>query len=87
MGLQIPGDSMQYQKLELTLGNDATGWEGSGMNDIWEVRKLINGKPMRFRKSGEYNYSISQIMRDEPLKHIMNAGLRVEKAEKAEISN
>ena len=87
MGLQVPGDSMQYQKLELTLGNDATGWEGTGLNDIWEVRKQINSQPMRFKKSGEYNYSISQIMRDEPLNHVMSAGLRVQKADKPEISN
>ena len=78
MGLQAPGDSLYYQKLNLQLGNDATGWEGTGMNDIWEVRKLLNGEPRRFRKAGVYNFSIAQIMRDNPLLHIMSVGLRVE---------
>jgi gliding motility-associated lipoprotein GldH len=80
VGLQSPEDSMYYQKIDLSLGNDATGWEGTGMNDIWEVRKLLNGQPRRFKKKGVYHFSILQIMRDEPLKNIMSVGLRVEKA-------
>lgn len=80
VGLRSPGDSMYNQKVNLTLGNDVNGWEGSGMNDIWEVRKLISGQPRRFKKPGEYYFDISHIMRDEPLQGIMSAGLRVEKA-------
>src|SRR4051812_23711657 len=30
MGLQPPGDSLSNQKLNLRLGQDATGWEGTG---------------------------------------------------------
>ncbi len=80
IGLQSPGDSMYNQKVNLTLGNDLNGWEGTGMNDIWEVRKLISGQPRRFKKNGQYAFDISHIMRDEPLKGIMSAGIRVEKA-------
>ena len=79
-GLQTPGDSMKFQKINLTLGNDASGWEGSGMNDIWEVRKLISGVPKRFIHSGRYNFSIQQIMRDDPLREVMSIGIRLEKA-------
>lgn len=79
VGLQPPGDSMHIQKVNLALGDDANGWEGTGMNDIWEVRKLLNGAPRRFKQPGKYNYSISQIMRDNPLLHIMSVGLRIEK--------
>lgn len=81
VGLQSPGDSLFYQKIDLSLGSDATGWEGTGMNDIWEVRKLLNGQPRRFRKNGTYQFSIFHIMRDVPLKNIMSVGLRVEKAQ------
>lgn len=81
VGLQSPGDTMFYQKIDLTLGNDGTGWEGSGMNDIWEVRKLLNGQPRRFRKNGIYQFSILHMMRDVPLKNVMSVGLRVEKAQ------
>jgi gliding motility-associated lipoprotein GldH len=79
IGLQPPGDSMHTQKIDLKLGDDANGWEGTGMNDIWEVRKLLNGEPRRFKQAGNYNYRISQIMRDDPLLNIMSVGLRIEK--------
>lgn len=80
VGLQGPGDSMYIQKVEFILADDANGWDGTGMNDIWEVRKLISDKPRRFVKKGQYNFSISQAMRDNPLPGIMNVGLRVDAA-------
>ncbi len=79
IGLQAPGDSMYIQKVNLILGDDASGWEGTGMNDIWEIRKLLNGKPRRFKQAGKYSFTISQIMRNNPLLNVMSAGLRVEK--------
>ena len=85
IGLQFPGDSMVYNKTNLLLANDATGWEGNGMNDIWEVRKVLNDKPRPFKKQGTYNFSIAHIMRDNPLFNIMSAGLRIEKV-KAELN-
>lgn len=78
LGVKSPGDSMRYRKIDLPLGNDRSGWEGTGMNDIWEVRKLIfSNQNMHF---GTYEFSINQIMRDDPLPQVMSAGLRVEKA-------
>jgi len=79
VGLQPPGDSLHVQKVNLQLGDDAHGWEGTGMNDIWEVRKLLNGQPRRFKQSGKYHFTIGQIMRDNPLLHVMSVGLRLEK--------
>ncbi len=79
LGTQSPKDSMHFEKINILLGNDAKGWEGTGMNDIWEVRKPIYNKSVRFKKGGTYFFSIEQIMRDNPLKHIMSAGIRLEK--------
>jgi len=79
IGLQSPGDSMYFQKVELSLGSDAGGWEGTGLNDIWETRKLLVKRPRKFIKAGIYHYSIAQIMRDNPLEHIMSAGIRLQK--------
>jgi gliding motility-associated lipoprotein GldH len=76
IGLQAPDDTMKTQKINLTLGSDAQGWEGLGMNDIWEVRKPIARMPLR---SGNYNFTITQTMRDNPLQHVMSVGLRLEK--------
>lgn len=81
VGLQPPGaEALQYQKINLSLGNDAQGWQGVGMNDIWEVRKLISGVPKKFIKAGQYNFSITQLMRDNPLLHVINVGMSVQKA-------
>lgn len=77
--LKGPVDSSFSQKLDFSLGSDAGGWEGTGMNDIWEVRKRLTINPIRFKNPGRYQYSIRQIMREDPLEHIMAAGLRVQK--------
>jgi gliding motility-associated lipoprotein GldH len=79
-GTAFPGDSMRYQRVELRLGNDAAGWEGSGMDDIWEVRKPLTPGPVKLGKKGLYTFSLAQIMREEKLPAIMSAGIRVEKA-------
>jgi hypothetical protein len=34
---------------------------------------------VKFRKSGVYKVKFEQVMRENPLKHVMNIGLRVEK--------
>lgn len=76
IGSRFPGTGVRYQKVELQLGNDADGWAGAGMDDIWEVRKPIATGVF---KSGKYTFSIGQIMRENPLPDIMSVGIRVEK--------
>lgn len=80
IGSQAPGDTMKFQNLNLQLGGKDS-WEGKGMDDIYEVRKLISDGPVSFRKPGEYIFSISQIMRENPLKYVLNAGIRLEKVD------
>jgi gliding motility-associated lipoprotein GldH len=79
VGSQAPGDTMRYQNINLQLANDAKGWEGSGMDDIFEIRKFLTPGPVPFKKPGNYTFTISQVMREDPLMHIMNVGVRVEK--------
>jgi gliding motility-associated lipoprotein GldH len=79
IGLQAPGDSMRYTRYNVQLANGASGWEGTGMNDIWEIRKLLETSRGIFKKPGTWNFSVSQLMRDNPLPHMMSAGLRLEK--------
>lgn len=76
VGIQAPGDSMRFSKVNIELATDASGWIGSGMDDIWELRQLV---VLPLTKTGIYNYSITQVMRDDPLAAVMSAGLRVEK--------
>lgn len=80
LALGPAADTLKKFTLDLPLGNDAEGWEGTGMNDIWEVRKKLTSVPLLLQKPGEYSYSISHIMREDPLEGVMSVGLRVEKA-------
>lgn len=80
LALKPPGDTASIYKLDLSLGNDAEGWEGTGLNDIWEVRKRLTSLPIAFDRPGEYSYRISHIMREDPLGSVMSVGLRVEKS-------
>ena len=81
LGSQALGDSIHSQNINIELGNDAKGWEGTGMDDIFEIRKNITPGPLPFKKAGNYTFTIAQIMRENPLRHILNVGIRVEKAE------
>jgi gliding motility-associated lipoprotein GldH len=79
LGSKGPADTIHFQNINLVLANDADGWEGAGADDIFEVRKNITQGPVPFKKPGIYTFSIAQIMRENPLSHILNVGFRVEK--------
>jgi gliding motility-associated lipoprotein GldH len=63
---------------EFILANNKQGWLGSGMDDIFEHRIPFNTKPAPLRK-GKYTFTLQQDMREDPLHHILTAGVRVEK--------
>lgn len=79
--LQQPDSSVKTQKLELQLATDAKGWLGTGMDDIYEHRIPITTlqKPLTLKK-GTYRFRLANAMREDPLEHVMNVGIRVEKA-------
>lgn len=84
MGIQSPGsDSVHTFMINKQLGSDEKGWLGSGMDDIFEHRISLHqdlvSNDISFRKPGKYTFSLEQIMRDDPLKHVLNAGIRIEK--------
>jgi gliding motility-associated lipoprotein GldH len=72
-------DTSYTQQVDLQLANNAQGWLGTGMDDIWEHRIAITQSATQFRKSGNYQFTLEQVMRQDPLMHVLNAGLRVEK--------
>jgi len=73
-----PGqDSTLKIQKDLLLATNEKGWLGTGMDDIYEHR--IPLAPAQTLKAGTYTFSIEQIMRENPLKHVLNAGLRIEK--------
>lgn len=74
-----PGDSTKKSRdYNLPLANNENGWTGSGMDDIFEHRVLIQPNT-KFSRSGNYTFVLEQIMREDPLEHVFNVGMRVQK--------
>jgi gliding motility-associated lipoprotein GldH len=81
--VQAPGDSVRSFRAEKILATNAAGWLGTGMDDIYEHRIPLNTDLAQnifsFRRPGEYRFTLEQIMRENPLRHVLSAGLRIEK--------
>ena len=75
------GDSTEKIQFDLALATDEKGWLGSGMDDIYEHRIPLTPpeQDLYFKRPGKYTFVIEQIMREDPLKNVMNVGLRIEK--------
>lgn len=72
-----PGsDSTIKVQRDLTLGTNDGGWQGNGMDDVYEHRILLEKQTL---KAGDYSFTVEQIMREDPLKNVLNVGLRLEK--------
>ena len=52
-------------------------WTASGMDDIYEHR-IVLGDPQPL-KAGNYEFTVEQIMRENPLKNVFDVGIFVEK--------
>jgi gliding motility-associated lipoprotein GldH len=75
---QLPGDTLRKELKELQLASPERGWLASGMNDIYEHRLPLTSKPLRL-KPGKYTFKLENIMREDPLLHVLNVGIRIEK--------
>ncbi len=75
--VRSPGsDSIQKIQRSLPLAT-SEGWLGTGMDDIYEHRiALGDALPL---KAGAYQFTLEQIMREDPLENVLNVGLRIEK--------
>jgi gliding motility-associated lipoprotein GldH len=74
---QPPGDTLHKAAYELQLATNEKGWLGTGMDDIYEQRRALTGKiPL---KAGQYKLALENIMREDPLKEVLNVGIRIEK--------
>lgn len=81
--MTTPAGTTRSQPLELRLATDEKGWLGSGMDDIYEHRIPITPpqKPETLAP-GTYTFRLENIMREDPLRNVMNVGIRIEKAPK-----
>ncbi|TAE16966.1 MAG: gliding motility lipoprotein GldH [Bacteroidetes bacterium] len=77
---QAPGGKPTPQLLELQLADNAQGWLAKGVDDIYDHRIKISRYPVRLAK-GTHQFALNHAMRENPLQHILQAGIRIEKAE------
>lgn len=74
------GDSTQSEEFNIPLTDNNEKWAGTGMDDIFELRRELRFQKIRLDKNiSSCTFSLEQVMRDNPLKNIMNIGLRIEK--------
>jgi len=77
--VRTPGDTVgKSERYDLSLADNEKGWKGSGMDDIFENRIWIQ-QQTRFTRAGAYSYTLEQIMWDDPLKNVLNVGIRIER--------
>ncbi|MFL5789234.1 MAG: gliding motility lipoprotein GldH [Flavisolibacter sp.] len=75
------GGAEEKFMLELPLASKDKGWLGVGMDDLYEHRIALTLDPQKFnfKRSGQYTFTLEQIMREDPLQNVMDIGLRLEK--------
>jgi hypothetical protein len=51
------------------------------MDDLYEHRigLTLDTSKFNFNRSGEYIFTVEQVMREDPLENVLNVGLRIEK--------
>ena len=77
---RFPQGQLERDTVECTLASPEGKWLGDGSGDIWDNQILFK-KDVRFPQTGEYRFELIQAMRINPLPGIMDAGIRIEKAE------
>jgi gliding motility-associated lipoprotein GldH len=76
--IKSPKNAITKQVLNLNLADDARGWLGSGMDDIYDQRIPMTASPIRLNK-GVNEITVQHTMREDPLENILSTGIRVEK--------
>lgn len=76
---ESPSGKRERDTVELTLADASGKWLGDGMGDIYDNRILFK-RSFRFPEKGEYTFRLEQAMRVDPLPQIMDAGIRIEVA-------
>jgi gliding motility-associated lipoprotein GldH len=77
--VRMPGDTAaRSDRYDLSLADNEKGWLGSGMDDIYEERVQVQ-QSTKFDRPGTYFFRLEQIMREDPLNHVLNVGVRIER--------
>lgn len=77
MTTKLPMGQIEKDTLQLVIANDEGKWLGNGLGDIFESRILFKEK-VKFINNGNYQFTLQQAMRLNPLPGILDVGIRVE---------
>ena len=75
----LPYNNHMRDTLECILADNKGKWLGKGFGSIWS-NQIPYKTNIRFPYAGTYKFVIEQAMRDTVLQHVVDAGLRIEKA-------
>ena len=76
----FPQGQVHRDTIECILASPEGRWLGEGLGDIWDNRILFK-ENVQFTQPGEYRFELTQAMRINPLRGIMDAGIRLEKVD------
>lgn len=75
-----PDKKTQTIRYEIKLATPEGEWLGAGTGNLYSYQTPLKTN-FKFTLKGKYHVEIEQNMRDNPLRNVSDAGLRVEKAE------
>lgn len=78
---QPPADTLHKETREFQLATNDKGWLGTGMDDIYEHRIKLTPVANQVKRAGTYKFILENIMREDPLKQVLNVGIRIEKVQ------
>ena len=78
VGIQTPNGPAIKQQINLNIADEAKGWLGTGMDDLFDQRIPLINTPTHFKK-GVTSFTLQHTMREDPLQNILSTGIRVEK--------
>lgn len=77
---KMPNNKTVRDTLECILRNPSGKPLGKGFGNVWS-NKIPYRKHIRFQNAGTYTFTLEQAMRVDELKHVLDAGIRIEKAD------
>lgn len=75
-----PDKKVETSRYEFTLADKDGEWLGQGTGNLYSYQVTYKTK-YKFPAKGKYRIEVEQNMRDNPLRNVSDAGVRVEKAE------
>lgn len=77
LSTQTPKGNTMQSRIDLPLADNEGKWLGSGFGDVITTQIQVPNR-IKFSEIGEYTFNLVQDMRENPLKEVLSAGMRLE---------